>query len=71
MFTMSISEITQMTTKERLQTMELLWDSISHDKTEVESPNWHNEVLVDRKKILESGNTNFDTIEELKNRFQK
>ena len=63
---MSISEIEKMTVHERLQTMELLWDSITHSSEEIESPSWHGEILKERKKIIESGEAEWLTMDELR-----
>jgi len=49
---MDIASIKKMTMVERLQAMELLWDSLSRDESELESPDWHHKVLVDRRKTL-------------------
>ena len=63
---MDIVEIERMTIHERLQTMELLWDSITHSGEEIEPPTWHNEILSDRKKIIESGKAEWLTMDELR-----
>lgn len=49
---MNTADIKKMTLIERLQAMELLWDSLIHDH-ELESPEWHKKVLQNRKKSLE------------------
>ncbi len=49
---MDIASIKKMTLVERLQAMELLWDSLSRDEKELESPDWHNKILTDRRKTL-------------------
>jgi len=63
---MIISEIEKMTIHERLQAMELLWDSITHSSEEIESPAWHGEILNERKKIIESGEAEWLTMDELR-----
>jgi hypothetical protein len=68
---MGISDIRKMTTKERLQAMELLWDALCHESTEVVSPSWHEGMLNERKSLLESGNATFCTIDDLKKRFRR
>jgi len=55
-----------MTIHERLQAMELLWDSITHSSEEIESPAWHGEILNERKKIIESGEAEWLTMDELR-----
>ena len=63
---MEAAEIEKMTVRERLQTMELLWDSITHSSEVIEPPVWHSEILSDRKKIIESGKADWLTMDELR-----
>ncbi|NQZ70360.1 MAG: addiction module protein [Lentisphaeria bacterium] len=63
---MSISEINKMASKEKLQTMELLWDSLCHDNQEMDSPEWHGKLLAERKNKIESGTAKFLTLDELR-----
>ncbi len=49
---MDIASIKKMTLVERLQAMELRWVSLSRDESELESPDWHCKVLVDRRQTL-------------------
>ena len=68
---MTIAEISKMSVLERLQTMEALWDSLTHDPAEIKSPKWHEEILSDRKEKIKSGETNFISLEELKLKNEK
>ena len=68
---MIIAEISKMTITERLQTMEALWDSLTHESTEIKSPEWHGDVLSKRKEKIESGDANFLSLEELKSKNEK
>ena len=61
---MSIADIKNMTIKERLDAMELLWDSLREES--IESPAWHGEVLKQRKSIMDSDNAEFLSISDLK-----
>jgi putative addiction module component (TIGR02574 family) len=61
-------EINSMSKVERLQTMEAIWDSLIHDNSEIESPEWHRDVLESRKKKIEEGLAEFRSIEELRSR---
>jgi len=47
---MNTSEIKKMSTIERLQTMEAIWDTLLYDEIEIESPEWHRDVLGGKKK---------------------
>ena len=44
-----------MTTEEKLQAMELLWDDICRNVPDLSSPAWHEEVLSKREKRLKEG----------------
>jgi len=68
---MTIAEISKMSILERLQTMEALWDSLTHEPTGIKSPKWHEEILSNRKEKIESGNANFISLEELKSKHGK
>ena len=46
---MFLTEIEKMSTIERLQAMEKLWDSLCNEE-EIESPEWHKDILQERKK---------------------
>ena len=59
-----------MSTSERLRAMEALWDALCHDSEEPQSPDWHRDVLSERKKRIESGEAKFLSIEEARERLQ-
>jgi hypothetical protein len=63
---MSIVEIKQMSNKERLTTMEQLWDALCHQEQEPESPNWHADVLEARRMKMDSPDARYFTIDELR-----
>ena len=63
---MSMMDINKMSMLERLQTMEALWDSLVHEESEIESPDWHKEILGERQRKIESGEAEFLSIEEVK-----
>lgn len=63
------SQIERMSVAERLQTMEQLWDSLCH-ATELPSPEWHRDVLADRKARALRGEAKFLTLDEVKSRFR-
>ena len=63
------AEIKSMSVAERLQTMELLWKSFSGSEHEIQSPEWHGEVLAGRLAKVKAGEGKFLTIPELKARL--
>ncbi|MBF0548256.1 MAG: addiction module protein [Candidatus Riflebacteria bacterium] len=68
---MGISEIKVMSTIERIQAMEMLWDALCHEEKEIESPVWHEKILKERQERFKSGKTKFITLENLKEHFRK
>jgi hypothetical protein len=45
----------RMTTAEKLSAMEPLWQDLSRNADQFESPAWHGEVLREREKRVEEG----------------
>jgi putative addiction module component (TIGR02574 family) len=65
------SDIKKMTMAERLQAMELLWESISASPEKAVSPEWHRDVLDRRLAKVKAGQGTFLTIRQLKARLAK
>ena len=63
---MNISEIKKMSTSERLQIMEVLWDSFCYENDDIETPEWHETILQERKEKIATGNAKFISLSELK-----
>jgi len=68
---MRILEINRMSKIERLQTMEAIWDSLIHEEPEIESPEWHGDILAGRKTKIEDGTAEFLSIEEVKSKYNR
>jgi putative addiction module component (TIGR02574 family) len=64
-------DIEQMSITERLQSIEMLWNSLSHDESSVESPTWHHKVLDSRRSIIAEEKATFLTLDELRNRLAR
>src|SRR5205823_2655655 len=62
-------EIEKMSMTERLQAMEQLWDALCRDRPEVSSPDWHGELLKERKERAERGAVKFLTLGQLRSRL--
>jgi putative addiction module component (TIGR02574 family) len=63
-------EIQKMSIAERLQTIEQIWDSLYRQAESIPSPDWHGEVLADRKVRAERGDAKFLTLDQLRSRFR-
>ena len=64
------SEIERMSVEERLQAIELLWNSISRLGESVASPEWHGEILAARRAKVDAGQGQFLSISELRERLK-
>ena len=64
------SEIERMSVAERLQAMDQLWDSLTRDSDEIPSPEWHQQVLADRKARAQRGEAKFLTMDQLRSRLR-
>jgi len=58
--------IKKMDILERLRTMEELWDSILYEGSEIETPEWHREIVEERKRKIKDGKAEFTSIDKLK-----
>ena len=67
---MDSTEIKKMSTTECLKIMEAIWDSLLHDETNIESPQWHKNVLAERKSKIENGEAEFVSIKKLKTKHR-
>ncbi len=63
---MNTLEIKKMSRIERLQAMEALWDSLLGEEVEIESPEWHRDILEERKRKIETGEAEFISLERLR-----
>ncbi len=68
---MTITEISKMSVLERLQTMEALWDSLTHEAEEIKSPDWHGKILFERKEKIDASHADFISLEALKLKNKK
>jgi hypothetical protein len=52
---MSRQEIAQLPRQEKLRLMEALWEDLSQNEAEFESPAWHEDELAETQRRLDSG----------------
>ena len=67
---MDTTEIKKMSTLERLQTMEAIWNSLLYENEDIEAPGWHGEVIEERKRKIENNEARFVSVNDLKKRTQ-
>jgi hypothetical protein len=51
----STIEIKHLSREEKLRVMEAIWEDLSREEDEVESPNWHQKALLETEQRLNSG----------------
>lgn len=56
----------KMSIKEKIQTMETIWDDLCKKAGSISSPDWHGKVLHEREKRVKDGNEKFVDWEEAK-----
>ena len=52
---MTLTEIRKLPVKEKLQIMEVLWEDLRSQVQEEPVPEWHKELLDNRRKAVEAG----------------
>jgi len=52
-------ELKNMTIKDKLMAMEVLWDDICHNLPDIPSPAWHENILKEREEKLREGKDRF------------
>ena len=67
---MSLAEIMQMTVAERMELMEMIWESLRLDEEELPVPDWHREILSERLKRMEEGEVETFSIEEVRRKLK-
>ena len=58
-----------MSSSERVEAMELLWESFSKEGIDYPSLDWHSKVLVERSEMIDSGNATWISVDELQARL--
>ena len=61
----------EMTIQEKLAAMEALWEDLSRTPEAIESPEWHKEILDDRRQGVADGTTQFEDWEKVKTRIRE
>jgi hypothetical protein len=52
-------QIDQMTLEEKLQTIEAIWDDLRQRAEEIPVPQWHKDLLDERRRMIEQGGAEF------------
>ena len=67
-------EIKQLSREEKLRVMEAIWEDLSNEEEQVESPDWHKKALQETEHRLSTGQEKIvdwqDAKKELRKRFE-
>lgn len=63
---MNIQDLRNLSKTDRLQAMEIIWDSLLNDDAEITSPDWHENILEERKAKMANGTAKFISLSKLK-----
>ena len=63
---MKIDNIDKINTQEKLQAMETIWRSLLDENEAIESPEWHSDILNERKAKIDSGEARFISLSDFK-----
>lgn len=66
---LAMEQISRMSFSERVEAMELLWESFAKEGIDYPSPAWHARVLAERSEIIESGKATWLSVNELQARL--
>ncbi len=63
--------LNDMSVAEKVRLLEMIWDNLCSKHGDPQSPEWHREVLQERKRRLESGETTVSPWDDVKTRLLK
>jgi hypothetical protein len=63
---MNTTEIESMSIAERIQAMEAIWASLLKSDSDLESPDWHRDVLAERGRRIDEGCAEFVSLGDLR-----
>ncbi|HUS90444.1 MAG TPA: addiction module protein [Phycisphaerae bacterium] len=63
--------LNDMTTSDKLEVMEQLWDDLCRTPEQVPSPDWHAEVLSGRQQRVDEGKATFTDLADAEKRIRK
>ena len=66
---LAMKQISRMSSSERVEVMELLWESFAKEGIDYPSPDWHGRVLAERSEIIEFGKATWLSVNELQARL--
>lgn len=65
------ADLEQLSIPEQLETMEILWESLTSQPDKISSPDWHADILKVRDSKINSGKEKYLTMAELKEKLNQ
>lgn len=62
--------VQDMSVAEKLDAMEILWESLSRVPDALDAPDWHRAVLADRERRLRGGEATISSLEDVRKRLE-
>ena len=62
----NLQDLKKLSKVDRLQAMEVIWDSLLYEASDLVSPDWHESILEERKSKIADGTAKFISLSELK-----
>lgn len=59
-------DLGKMSTKEKIQAMEMIWEDLSRNAGKIKSPEWHGKLLNERERNLKEGKDEFQDWDQAK-----
>ncbi|TBR38463.1 hypothetical protein CBF23_012260 [Marinomonas agarivorans] len=63
---MELHDLKKLSSVEKVQAMEMLWEELNAASTPITSPDWHQDILAERGQLLEAGKVKTLSLAELK-----
>ncbi len=60
------SDINRLTVEDKMILIEQIWASLKHEGDALVSPSWHENVLAERRKKIDSGEARYLTLDQLR-----
>jgi len=64
-------ELSKLSFAQKLNLMETIWDDLTKDEKNLDSPVWHNDILKDREEAVAAGKAQFSDWKEAKARIKR
>jgi hypothetical protein len=66
---LAAEDISRMTVQERIEAMDLLWESMTRQGHDLPSPTWHGSVIAERERAADSADAGWLGLDELQARL--